>query len=253
MKKRKSIIIIIILFFVSTAVFGYLEPAGAGAFSIFRPLFLFSDATGRFVGALTSTLFRIPYNSEEVRALREETAFLKAVLANNTELERENMLLREMAGRSTEKSVYVFARVIARSFDGISDYIILDTGSDNGIVNGHPVLVRGMMHLGYIEEVSQKSARVRLLSRLGEKQEVYLPESSVSSVAVGEGLGAIVLQIPDSISVSEGDPIFSSGKRDYFVGQVEAVSQSDEGPFQIVKTGLPLSVRDIRNVFVILE
>ena len=250
MKKRIAFFGSIILF-VAAALFGFLEPAETGVFRVLRPLFIFTDAAGRLVGSVTSTIIHIPYNSEDVRALREQTAILSAELANKKELERENALLREMAGRSAEEESHILARVIGRSFDGLDDFIVLDVGRDHNISNGSPVLIAGNIHLGFVEDVAEQSARVRLLSRMGEKQEVYLPESSVSSVAKGEGLGVIVLQIPDSISITEGEPVFSAGRRDYLVGFVETVEQSDEGPFQIIKTGLPLSIRDVRDVFIV--
>jgi len=230
-----------------------LKPVETGALRVVRPLLIVLDKTGQFAGSFTSTIARIPYNSEEVRVLRMEVAALRADLAYKEDLERENILLRSMAGRGAEEESYVLARVIGRSFNGLDDSIVLDIGSAEGIETGFPVLAEGAIHIGFVEEVTHNSARVRLFSRIGERQEVYLPESSVSSVAEGEGLGVITLHVPDSIAITKGEPVFSAGQRDYFLGFVEAVSRVESGPFQIIKMGLPFSVRDVRDVFVILN
>jgi rod shape-determining protein MreC len=253
MVKKNITIGIFIIFFLLFGMYGFLKFAEAGVFHILRPLFIASNAVGGFVGSVTSTLIGIPYNSEEVRALREEVARLRAHQAIAEGWERENMVLREMAGRKTEDELYILAHVIGRSFDSFDDVIVLDIGSADGIESGLPVLAAGAIHIGFIEIVTEHSARVRLLSRIGQKQEVYLPESALLSVANGEGLGVIALQVPDSIAVKKGEAVFSTGRRDYLLGFVEAIERSESGPFQVIRTGLPFSIRDVRDVFVILN
>lgn len=200
---------------------------------------------------ITSTLFGIPYSTDEIRRLREDVVALRAEIEYLKEAERENILLKEALGRIDAEMQFIYARVISRPVSGSHDVILLDVGSNGGVMAGMAVLAPGNIHIGTIVEVSGRSAKVQMLSDAGGKTEVYLPQSNVTSVAEGDGLGLLSVQVPASIDIKEKEPIFTTGQRDFLVGFVEKIEKSDAGPFQIVKTKMPLHIYDLRTVFVV--
>lgn len=218
-----------------------------------RPVSKAANSVGNRVTIITSTLFGVPYSTDEIRKLRAETVALQAQIATLEEARRENALLKEALGRVDEDMHFIYGRVIMRQVSGLDDTILVDVGSDGGAEAGMAVLAPGNIHLGHITEVSNKTSKVRLLSDVGSKTEVYLPESSITSVAEGSGLGLLSVQVPASIDIKEGEPLFTTGKRDLVVGFVEKIEKSDAGPFQIIKTRIPLNIYDIRIVLLVRE
>lgn len=218
-----------------------------------RPVSKAANSVGNRVTIITSTLFGVPYSTDEIRKLRAETVALQAQIATLEEARRENALLKEALGRVDEDMHFIYGRAIMRQVSGLDDTILVDVGSDGGAEAGMAVLAPGNIHLGHITEVSNKTSKVRLLSDVGSKTEVYLPESSITSVAEGSGLGLLSVQVPASIDIKEGEPLFTTGKRDLVVGFVEKIEKSDAGPFQIIKTRIPLNIYDIRIVLLVRE
>lgn len=218
-----------------------------------RPVGRATESVGNGTVMITSTLFGIPYSTDEIRRLREETTMLRAQIATLEEIKRENALLKEALGRVDADMHFLYGRVITRRISGVDDAVMVDVGSDAGAMPGMAVLAPGNIHLGHIIEVTGKTSKVRLLSDAGSKTEVYLPESGITSIAEGDGLGLLSVQVPASIEIKEREPIFTTGKRDFVVGFVEKIEKSDTGPFQIIKTRVPLNIYDIRIVLLVRE
>ena len=57
--------------------------------------------------------------------------------------------------------------------------------------------------------------------------------------------------MPESIPVREGEPVLSVGPPDFVIGYVEQVVRSDAGPFHIIRSNHPVSLADVRMVFVV--
>lgn len=251
MRKKRLLFFIGVLALIAIALSGLGAPVQHTLFGMMRPLWLMGSKIGDGIALGTSTFFGIPYNVEEVRALRVERAELRARIALLQETERENIVLKEMIAAHAGDTSLAYARVIGRSISGIRDTLVLASGSESGIEKGMVVLARGNIHLGFVRDVAAQSAYVELLSDPGAKTEVYLPESGISSVAEGAGLGIATIKVPASIAIREGEPIFSTGRRDLLVGYVDTIERADASAFQLVKTKAPLYLYDVRNVFLI--
>lgn len=192
-----------------------------------------------------------PQRAEDIRTLRIQNGILTARLALMEHIERENKELRLMLGRETEQIQFILARVGGRSPSLLDDYLTLDAGIVDGVEVGMPVLVNEAIHIGIIAKAAERSAVVRLFSHAGEKGAVYIPEAGVSSVAVGKGAGLFEIQVPESITVREGESILSVGPPDFIVGYVEKVERSDAGPFHIVRSSHPVLLEDVRTVYIL--
>lgn len=196
-------------------------------------------------------LFRSSSRAEEIRNLRIEHKAFAARIVLLEDTKRENEELRAALGRETTDMQFMYAHIIGQSPSLIDDYLLVDAGAVEGVEVDMLVLVGGIIHIGSITQVAKHSAVVKLISHTDEKIHVYLPEADVSSVAVGKGAGVLEIQVPASILVREGEPLLSVGPPDFLVGYVEKVEKSDAGPFQIVRTGHPMTLADLRRVFLV--
>lgn len=251
MQKKRLVLIVGILALIGVALSDVGAPVQNTLSGAMRPLWLLGSKVGDTTALFTSTLFGIPYNVQEIRALRMERAELRARIASLEEIRRENIVLKEMIHAHSDDTSLIYTQVMGRSISGIRDTLVLAGGSESGIEEGMIVLARGNIHLGFVRGVTAQSARVELLSDPGAKTEIYMPESGVSSVAEGIGLGVVTIKVPTSIAIREGEPIFSTGRKDLLVGYVDTIERADASAFQLIKTKAPLYLYDVRNVFLI--
>lgn len=215
------------------------------------PLTSSINALSEDMRAIGNTLIGIPGFSDEVRALRLEVVSLRSRLAAEKELERENELLRSTFGRKPEELALLYARVMARPLLALDESLVIDVGQKDGVAVGMKILLPGFIHIGSISGIGDRYAKVRLLSDVGEKAEVYIPEAGITSVAHGRGLGVVTIQVPSTISVGISEPVLTIGPPDFLAGYVVDVEKSDAGPFQNIITGLPINITDVRSVFVV--
>ncbi len=231
---------------------GYLGGVKSGVRWVMRPFFRSADYVQRVAADALSVVFHIPFSAEESRQIRQDDVALRARVASLEYTERENHELRMALGRLDKLEVKaVEARVIMRLATGTGDALTIDAGSRVGVGVGMPVLVVGDILLGRVIEVADTTAVVKLISSSKEKTEVYLPSSDLVSVAEGEGLGVFNIKVPASFTITEGESIFSTGKRDFLIGFVDKIEKLDAGPFQVVKSKIPINITDIRQVFVV--
>jgi cell shape-determining protein MreC len=188
--------------------------------------------------------------TEEIRRLRIAESALTARIALMEDIERENQDLRRALGREPSHLQFIFARIVGYSPSRLDDYLVVDAGFLEGVSAGMSVLAGEAVHIGSIAETAEHSSVVKLVSHAGEKVEVHIPETGVSSIAEGQGAGALSIQVPASLAVKEGEPILRAGPPDFLLGYVEKIEKSDAGPFQIIRTSHPLSLRDLRRVFI---
>ena len=95
-------------------------------------------------------------------ALKNQVANLEAQLATLSALKDENEKLQEMLGRKSEKLELVLGNIIAKPNQSPYDTIVIDAGSNNGIINGARVLARGDIAIGTIVEVSTNISKIKL-------------------------------------------------------------------------------------------
>ena len=220
----------------------------------FRPVMNSFTKVGYAVSDVLDVFLYSLRRAEEIRQLRARNQMLEAQFVISENTKRENEELRAVLGRVSEEAHVVYAYVVAHSSSRVDDYLVIDAGEREGLREGMPVLVaEGTIQIGTIAEVASRTAVVRLLSHVGEKISVSLPESNVSSVATGQGGGVLVIQVPASIPVREGEPLFSMGPPDFLLGYVEQIEKSDTGPFQIVRTSHPVTLTDVRRVYIIAD
>jgi len=229
-----------------------MPPTRLRLLALFKPILGVSESLGRVLGGMIGVVIGIPHRLDEEARLREETASLRAEVAYMDALGRENDELRAALGRIREAKLdAVEARVVARSVSGISDYLLLDAGVREGIGIGMPVLLRGEILVGHIFEAGEHTASAKLISDTGEKIEVHMPKSGLTSVAQGDGLGVFSINIPSSISVERDESIFTTGAHPFLLGFVTEIEKSPTGPFQTVRSNIPFNLYDIARVYVV--
>ncbi len=177
---------------------------------------------------------------EERDALAQDNA---ALYAKNAALEAQVADLTRLLGDRTEREAGVLAGVLARPPVAPYDTLILDQGSDVGIVAGNRVLGPGGVPLGTIESVARDSARALLYSTPARETESWVGESRIPVTLVGEGAGAMSAIVARESGVAVGDQVYVPGPGAVPIGNVVAVGSDPSSPRSRVE------IRPITNPF----
>jgi len=194
----------------------------------------------------------------ENEQLMRDNQILLAENAMVDDIKNENAILREQLSLlPRDQYNLATAFVVSQDPNGTGNWIEIDKGSDDGIVSGMPVIVSKGILIGRIQQVSDKSSQVILLTNPRSTINIMDLESGAKGVARGEyGLGIIFDMVLQTDSISVGDNVITSGiggeiPRGLYVGTIQEIHQSDSHLFQQAMLTAPLQVPKLQMVFVI--
>ena len=139
--------------------------------------------------------------------------------------------------RANPESTYVGAAVIGRDPSPFLHYIIINRGSNDGILRGMPVVTNQGL-IGRVDAVIADAARVQLITDPASTINIRLQNANADAVLVGSVTGDLSLDmISQDFTVETGDVILTSGLGGSFppnliVGQVLNIRKRDYELFQ---------------------
>lgn len=200
---------------------------------------------------------------DDLVRLRQRNAELEAEIAN---LQTEVITLQQQVtevellsslldfARSQRENEYKAASVVYRDPRPFLKYVIIDIGSDDGVLSGMPVVsAEGLV--GRVDAVTATAARVMLITDSSSSVNVVIQPSGASAVLGGSVTSDLSLDlIAQDENVSPGDLILTSGlggvfPPDILVGQVASVRSIATELFQ---QGAVQSAVDFNRLEVVL-
>lgn len=170
------------------------------------------------------------YRSENDR-LREELKQLRAESEGSAGAKRKvEELERMLKLHETDSIRGVPARVVASRQSNYDQAVIIDSGREQGIEKGMPV-VDPDGFVGVVDEASARTSKVRLLIDSRSGAGARLAESRDVGVVTGGGSGDLVLRLIDPrVPVRENEAVVTSGDAggsvlppDIMIGRVKSV------------------------------
>lgn len=168
-----------------------------------------------------------------------------------TQLQKENVELKEKLGRPVAKNV-MLAYVLKKPPFTVYDTFILDAGSNQGVVVGDKIYSFGDLLIGEIQEVSPTTSKVKLYSSYGEKYDILIGEKSVQATAIGRGGGSFEIIIPRDIKVNEGDTITVPNISNTVFGVVGKIISDPARAFSTVIFSQPINIYEQKWVLISL-
>ncbi|MBN2045471.1 MAG: rod shape-determining protein MreC [Anaerolineales bacterium] len=178
--------------------------------------------------------------------LRQENAELQAEVAK---LQTEVIDLQQQVSevelltallefaRGQRENEYMAASVVFRDPRPFLKYVVIDVGSDDGILAGMPVVgPEGLV--GRVDAVTANAARVQLVTDPDSSVNVRIQPSDTTAVLLGSITSDLSLDlIPIDATINAGDLVLTSGLGGNFpanilVGQVASVRSSATSLFQ---------------------
>lgn len=216
----------------------------------------FSSASNVFTGSLVNVQawFSTRYmavqdfftSPRDMASLRQRNAELEAELANlqaqiiqlQQEVgETENLAALVDFSRARSENSYQAAAVIGEDPSPFLHYVIINVGSNDGILRGMPVVTNQGL-IGRVDAVIANAARVQLITDPASSVNVRLQNAETEGSLVGSVTGDMTVElIPQDFDVQKGDLVLTSGlgggyPPDLIVGQVVSVRSHDFDLFQ---------------------
>ena len=183
-----------------------------------------------------------------IRELEQTIASQKGIDATLAYVTLENEELRAlMGGASTTRIV---AGVIGRPPYTPYDTIVIDRGSDDGIVLHAPVFHAGGKAVGYIQSVFEHSSYIALFSSPHVEATVYIFGPDIFTTAYGEGGGIVRLSVPQGIVLEKGMPVVLPSLDSGVLGTISEIQSIKTEPEQHAYVTLSAPLQSMRLVSV---
>jgi rod shape-determining protein MreC len=160
--------------------------------------------------------------------------------------------------RKNPENSYSAATVIGRDPSPFLRYLIIDKGSNDGIVKGMPVITdQGLV--GRIDAVISSASRVQLITDTNAVVNIRLEKAEKDAVMLGSPSGDLSVDLlSQEVIVQPGDVILTSGisggyPADIIVGQVLSVKKKDSDLFQLATVQPIVDFTKLKLVMVITD
>jgi rod shape-determining protein MreC len=203
----------------------------------------------------------------DVASLRQRNAELESEVA---ELQAQVIQLQQRVGETDvlaalvdfslahSENTYKAAAVIGRDPSPFLHYVIINAGSNDGILRGMPVVTdQGL--IGRVDAVIADAARIQLITDPASKVNVRLQNAETEASLIGSVTGDVTLDlIPQDITIEPGDLVLTSGlgggyPPDLIIGQVVNVRSRDFDLFQQASVQPVVDFNRLQIVLVIIN
>ncbi len=199
----------------------------------------------------------------DIKNLKKENEDLKlkiqSLLAENVQLlefKKENETLRVALNLGLEKQFNLtFAEVIGKDIS--QDSLIIDKGSDDGILKGQPVISQEKNLVGKINEVYKNFSKVMLISNKDVSFDGKISDTGIYGLVKGNGNFKVFFDlVPKDKEIKKGDIIATAATGGIFpegllVGEIKEVKKLDVEPFQRAEISPSFDVKEINYLFIV--
>lgn len=179
----------------------------------------------RWAGQLVAGYMTV---AEELEAVKAENQMLKGWEARARELERRLADLSALAKVVEEPGIqFLTGRVVVDAAGPFARSLLLNSGRENGVKAGYPVVGADGL-VGRVLESGARSSRILLLTDLNSRVPVLIGESSVRAILMGDNsVQPRLAHLPEDAAPKPGDEVVTSGVGGFFprglrIGVVDA-------------------------------
>lgn len=256
-RRRRIWAVVLIAVIIFAAQFAFFQPVRDLTRKIIAmPISIVSSADTK-VRDNINLLRSIRKLSGENNELMQQNTKLLAQIAELINIKNDNAQLRKDLSFSQTRPELELIPVSIINYSPIGSYqaIIIDKGSDDGIMENQAVVSGGFL-VGKVRNVSRGTAEVWLLSNRNLLTPVILTNSQVTGILKGGIRGLVVDNIPIDTEIQKGELIVTSALEGLYpsglaVGQIEEVISEKEEIFIEIRISSPINIANIRILFII--
>ena len=235
-KKRTFLSVGIVLAVLIFNVFGI----GSFVRQIFGGVLIPLTSTGTFIGYRLSefggNVKRIRTINQKYSSLEQEVGVLRTRVSQYDLLRQQNDRLRDDLNLLPRKKFQLLgADVIGHDLHGGGEWILINRGKDAGVAIGMHVIVGDNVLVGFVDEIFEKNARIRLITHTKTALSVIHPGTGTKIFAEGDhGLGIVARDIPKEVTIDVGTTLLLNNYNEEFsqekigVGVVREVRETKD-------------------------
>jgi len=223
-------------------------------------------------GKSTSDFFqgivRVKILKQELDELKLQNQELLSQIIVLKSFEKENKTLRQALRIELQKDFKLaLSQIISKDIS--QDFILIDKGAKDDIVEGMSVITEQRVLIGRISEVYEDFSKVMLIFHKESSFDVKISayggpvedgqEKDISGVVKGQGSSKVLLDfVPREENLSQGDIVVTSALGGIFpkgllVGRIKEIKKNDVDPFQQAEIELFFDISQSEILFIILD
>lgn len=205
-----------------------------------------------------SIIVTLSHVIQDNHRLQVENTQLLVQIGNLKEVEQENNLLKKQLALPVESSTkFITASVVGLSPHGDLQSILIDKGTQDGVIKNATVIVEGFL-VGVVSATDAKTSLVQLTTSHRLRLATRLQDSRTIGLLRGGIRGIIVEDIPVDTEVKIGELVVTVGRPPGIlpgipIGQVEQILSGKSDIYQTVLIKSPINLRTLDKVLVISE
>lgn len=203
---------------------------------------------GGWFGSISGILHTRVTLENENTDLKNQIIELKTQLLTTDQLNRENIELKASLGRSASKIRTILATVISKPPTSLYDTLVIDGGTNLGVLEGQTVYAGGDTPIGFIDHTNTNSSVVRLFSTNGEKTEARLSPNGVDVTLVGLGGGNFSAEVLHDLVVSPNAIVVTKETNSHTIAYFKKITSDPRDPFQTLLLVSPVNMNELHFV-----
>jgi cell shape-determining protein MreC len=240
-----GIVLFFILIYFRVSIFNGFSYVSHG---IFRPIFILGNSLGEKLGNLGAYFLSKKSLLKENENLQSQILESQADRANYSSILAENLELKEILGRQSEKTATILAAILAKPNQNPYDTLLIDVGAVQAIEKGKLVLAFGSVPIGRVAEVYGNSSKIILFSSAGEKNQTIISGRDIFMELVGRGGGNFEIILPRDLTLQKGDQVILPGLNPSTVAVVETIISDPRNSFTKVLLSSPVNIQELKFV-----
>ena len=208
----------------------FIEETRAQVFAIFIPVIEVIDLPRKATSGLSEWIRDIAVVFSDNDFLRKENANLKRQLTEATELEIDNLRLKNLLKiKDGTVTTITASRIVSDSNSPFFKSMLINSGKNDGVKKGHAVVNEEGV-IGRTINVAGNSSRVLLLNDINSRIPVKFAETGVNVILAGDNSQLLRINFMSADELVEiGDLVLTSGMGGVFppdlpVGQVSEIT-----------------------------
>ena len=221
-RKKLSYIALGVVFLFLLFYFG--KPLARGfsyvATAVFHPVLTVGNNIGERFSNIGSFFASKNALIQENENLQQEILQSQADRANYSSVVDENNSLKEILGRKKENQNMIVSAILAKPNKSPYDTLIIDAGTNQGVITNQRVFALGNIPIGKIVETYPNSSKVLMYSNPGEKTQIVITGKNTFLDVIGRGGGNFEIVLPKDFTLDNGTEVVLPGITSYVLGTV---------------------------------
>lgn len=181
---------------------------------------------------------------KENQNLLEENYDLKISMIDYQILKDENNNLKKLLGVISNPSDFVLSSILVKPSYSPYDTLIIDVGQNEGILEESKVYANGIIPIGVVREVYNKTSLVELYSNPGKVTSGIIEGMNITIDLVGRGGGNFEMAVPFELIITNGTKITLPGIDSEIIAIVKEEISEPTDPIKKVILHAPVNIQN---------